>query len=196
MSLNWAMLDPANSQPIPLPEEEMILHLSGAEFTLLVPDAPPPTSGAQSAGGAGGNPKRSVATGTVWVSDHRVIFVPIQAKDVPYHSLSLPHNSILSTSFQQPIFGSNHVILSIAPTTGGGLTQGTKAEVRFKDRGVFEFVKVLEAARERSINRERERGEEGLPMYEAPPPPVGASGTAPTGSSHAVHEDAPPGYEL
>ncbi|KZP00263.1 hypothetical protein CALVIDRAFT_533909 [Calocera viscosa TUFC12733] len=204
MSLNWAMLSPSTGEPIPLPEEELILDLPGAEFTLFVPDLPPPTSGAQSAGGAGGNARKMLAQGRVWVSDQRVIFVPTPSKDTPYKSLSLPLPSILSTSFQQPIFGSNHIVLTLSPTPGGGLTQGTKAEVRFRDRGAFEFVKVLEAARERAVHKERERGEEGLPVYEAPPPPVGASsaGTGagaagPSGgAAHGVPEDAPPGYEL
>ncbi|KZT60800.1 hypothetical protein CALCODRAFT_448280 [Calocera cornea HHB12733] len=205
MSLNWAMLDPSSAEPIPLPDEEMILALPGAEFTLFVPSPPPPTSGAQSAGGAGGQPRKMLASGRVWVSDQRVIFVPQPAKDAPYASLSLPLPAILSTSFQQPIFGSNHIVLSLAPTPGGGLTQGTKAEVRFRDRGAFEFVKVLEAARERAVHKERERGDEGLPVYEAPPPAHGAAPsssagpstttTGPTGSM-SVPEDAPPGYEL
>jgi len=204
MSLNWAMLDPSTSEPIPLPDEEFILSLQGAEFTLYIPDAPPPSTGEASAGGAGGQAKKMIGLGRVWTTDHRVIFVPAKAKDTPYTSLSIPLANVISSSFQQPIFGANHIVMQIAPSSGGGLTQGTKAEVRFKDRGVFEFVKVLEAARERAIAKERDRGEEALPLYSAPPsvgtsnavPQAGPSAPPPAPSGMAPPEDAPPGYEL
>jgi len=189
------MIDPATFAPIPLPNEETILTLQGAEFTLNFPEA--------SAAGSAGTPstvvgKKTVASGKVWVTDHRIIFIPKQAKDTPYTSLSIPLFQIVSTSFVQPIFGSNHLLMAIRPTPEGGLVEGTKAEVRFKDRGVFEFAKVLEAARERALHRESQNNEEALPMYSGPPYAGPSSAAAGGSQSTAIHppEDAPPGYEL
>ena len=79
-------------------------------------------------------------------------------------SLSVPLHSILLTKFEQPTFASNYLTFEIKPTPGGGLTNGTNVEVRFKDRAMFEFVSLLEKARERAIymTRQLRDEEEGL----------------------------------
>jgi len=46
------------------------------------------------------------------------------------------------------------------PSHQGGLTDGTKAEVRFKDRAMFEFVSLLEKTRERWIYMRRRQVED------------------------------------
>jgi WW domain-binding protein 2 len=70
----------------------------------------------------------------------------------------------LLTKFEQPTFSSNFLTFEIKPTPGGGLNKGTNAEVRFKDRAMFEFVSLLEKARERAIYMARQLRdeEEGL----------------------------------
>lgn len=52
------------------------------------------------------------------------------------------------------------------PSPDGGLSEGTKAELRFKDRAMFEFVSLLEKTRERAIYMKRQAAEdeEGLRM--------------------------------
>lgn len=62
----------------------------------------------------------------------------------------------MSTSFEQPYFGSNYLSVDIKPSPDGGLTFGTKAEIRLKDRGIFEFVSVVEKTRERAIYMKRQ----------------------------------------
>lgn len=54
--------------------------------------------------------------------------------------------------------------IDIKPTPGGGLTEGSKAEIRLKDKGLFEFVGSLEKTRERAIYMRRSScdEEEGL----------------------------------
>lgn len=64
--------------------------------------------------------------------------------------------AILSTRFEQPTFGSNFLSFEVKPAPDGGLTEGSKVEVRFKDRAMFEFVSLLEKSRERAIYMKRE----------------------------------------
>jgi hypothetical protein len=47
------------------------------------------------------------------------------------------------------------------------LTDGTLVELRFRDRAMFEFVSLLEKARERAIYMKRQgaEDEEGLRQY-------------------------------
>lgn len=84
-------------------------------------------------------------------------------------SLSVPLSSILSTAFEQPMFGANYLTFEIRPSPEGGLVDGTKAEIRFKDQGIFEFVGALEKTRERAIYMKRQKAEEdeedGLRMW-------------------------------
>lgn len=84
-----------------------------------------------------------------------------------FESLTIPLPSILSTKFEQPYFGPNYLTLDIRPSPEGGLNDGTKAELRFKDKGLFEFVGTLEKTRERAIymRRQSAEDEEGLRAY-------------------------------
>lgn len=98
----------------------------------------------------------------------QLIFVstapPNSAIKPSFDSLSVPLTSILSTKFEQPYFGQNYLIIDIKPALDGGLTDGSKAEVRLKDKGLFEFVGSLEKTRERAIYMKRQSAdeEEGL----------------------------------
>lgn len=71
------------------------------------------------------------------------------------------------TRFEQPTFATNFLTFEIKPSPDGGLTDSTKAEVRFKDRAMFEFVSLLEKSRERAIYMRRQiaEDEEGLREY-------------------------------
>ncbi|KAF7969929.1 hypothetical protein HWV62_20081 [Athelia sp. TMB] len=95
---------------------------------------------------------------------------------------------------QRPMFGANYLSFEIKPSPEGGLADGTKAEIRLKDKGIFEFVGVVEKTRERAIYMKRQKAEEeeedGLPVYTSPT-------TVPTGSSQALAPpaDGPPGYD-
>ena len=81
-----------------------------------------------------------------------------------FDSLSIPLTAVLSAKFEQPLLGQNYLVIDIRPAAEGGLTDGTKAEVRLKDKGLFEFVSVLEKTRERAIYMRRQSAdeEEGL----------------------------------
>lgn len=76
-----------------------------------------------------------------------------------FESLSVPLHSIVSTSFQQPLLGSNFLAMSISPSPEGGLTNGTKAEVRSSGR-LFEFAAGLEKSRERAVEAMRNQDPE------------------------------------
>ncbi|KAF8211618.1 hypothetical protein K438DRAFT_1903527 [Mycena galopus ATCC 62051] len=171
MALNWTMLSPDRT-PVPLPHEMTITAIdTGVEVVLRVPDAPP--SGASSAGGPGGS-KTLKATGKATVTDQRFIFTSVS--DPAFESLSVPLPSILSTKFEQPTFGSNYL----------RLTNGTTAEVRFKDQPMFQFVAILEKTRERAIYMKRQEAEN----EEGPRNSTSSAGV------NTVPVDAPPGYDF
>ncbi|KAF9448959.1 hypothetical protein P691DRAFT_774992 [Macrolepiota fuliginosa MF-IS2] len=185
MALNWTMLTP-NRSPVPLPNEMTITTVDpGVELSLVVPDAPP--SGSTLAGGSGGLRKLK-AVGKIWLTDQRFIFTSDTKNTLD--SLSVPLHAILSTKFEQPTFSGNFLSLEVKPSVGGGLTEGTKAEVRFKDRAMFEFVSLLEKTRERAIYMRRQiadEAEEGLPTYTLP-------AESSTASAGGIPTENPPGY--
>lgn len=187
MALNWTMLTP-NRTPVPLPNETTITMVDlGAEVDLLIPDQPP--SNHALAGGFGGA-KKLKSIGKIWLTDQRFIFAGDSRN--PLDSLSVPLHSIVSTRFEQPTFSGNYLVFEIKPSPDGGLTDGTRAEVRFKDRPMFEFVSLLEKAREKSIYMRRQaadEADESLPTY-----------TTPIGSSSVTFVDSvpvenPPSYD-
>jgi hypothetical protein len=118
------------------------------------------------------------ATGTVYVTDQRVrlvclpdfsssfltilhliqlVFVSsVFGQPGSFDTFSVQHLSTLSIQYQQPYFGSNYIALDIKPASGGGLTEGTKAELRLKDKGLFELSGTLEKSRERALYKKRD----------------------------------------
>jgi WW domain-binding protein 2 len=96
------------------------------------------------------------------LDNHKVIFVSSASESSGIDSLSVPLTSLLSTKFRQPLFGGNYLEMEIVPSPEGSLTNGTKAEIRLKDRGLFEFASALDKTRERAIEARSHRlGEEG-----------------------------------
>ncbi|KAJ7585825.1 hypothetical protein C8J56DRAFT_939643 [Mycena floridula] len=189
MALNWAMLTP-NRSPIPLPHEQTITTVeTGVDIMLNIPDSPPADSA--TAGGSGGT-KKHQASGGVWVTDQRFIFV--SKPDSTFESITVPLHSILATRFEQPTFGANYLAFDVKPSgEGSGLSDGTTIEVRFKDRAMFEFVALLEKTRERAIYMKRQAqsdsAEEGLPTYTSP-----TQGNSSVSMMDGIPVDNPPGY--
>jgi len=107
--------------------------------------------------------------GRIWITDRRFLFT--SSPDSSFDSLTVPLPSILSTRFEQPTFGANYLAFEIKPSSGGGLTDGTSVELRFKNQAMFQFVALLEKTRERAIYMKRQatQEDEGLPTYTSPP---------------------------
>ncbi|ESK94060.1 ww domain binding protein [Moniliophthora roreri MCA 2997] len=163
MALNCAMLNQTR-EPVPLPEEMFITTIdSGAEVILNIPES-------QTEGGDAGGGQKMKAMGRIWVTDKRFLFT--SAPDSSFDSLTVPLPSIMSTRFEQPTFSSNYLYFEIKPSPGGGLTDGTNVQVRFKNRAMFEFVALLEKTRERAIYMRRQAAqaddEDNLPTYTLP----------------------------
>ena len=76
--------------------------------------------------------------------------------DSSFRSLTIPLPSILSSKFEQPVFGANYLTIGVKPTPGGDLTDGTTLEIRFLNTGMFRFVNILEKTRERAIFMKRQ----------------------------------------
>ncbi|THH11081.1 hypothetical protein EW146_g8169 [Bondarzewia mesenterica] len=165
-----------------------------AEVSLTIPDSLP--SAGASSGGSGGV-QRHKAMGRIWLTDQRMIFVaaPLESRGGPqtFESLTIPLHSLLSTKFEQPILGTNYLSVEIKPSPEGGLTDDTKAEIRLKDQGLFQFVSVLEKTRERAIYMKRQAmdDDENLPAYATPTPTEPASSSRVGGTPLG----APPSYD-
>jgi hypothetical protein len=57
-------------------------------------------------------------------------------------------------------------LIDIKPSPGGGLTEGTSAEIRLKDQGMFGLASAVEKVRERALFMKRESAlEDELRMY-------------------------------
>ena len=174
MSINWAQLN-ERKQPIPINNEVIVKSEPNADLVLSC--NPPETNPAPSAKG-----KAKVytlkATGTVYVTDQRVRWLAPLISHLPFLTIhlliqlvfvssvfgepdsfdtfSVQHLSVLSIQYQQPYFGSNYIALDIKPASGGGLTEGTKAELRLKDKGLFELSGALEKSREMALYKKRD----------------------------------------
>jgi len=185
------MLDD-NQNPVPLPGEEQIMNIDqGVEITLLVPNS-------RSTGGIGGSGDKLKELGKLKLTDKRLIFQAGKGSgSTPtFDSLSILLHGILSTQFNQPTFSQNYLTMDLKPANGGGLKEGTKCEVRFKDQPLLSFVNTLEKSRERALYRMKDAMfEDDLPTYStsASPGPPGDTMTPPTDSS-ATATEAPPGY--
>ncbi|GJE87430.1 GRAM domain-containing protein [Phanerochaete sordida] len=206
MALNWTMLSDDRS-PVPLPHELIIRTVEppSVELTLLIPSsigsAPQYSTGPSSSSSpsAPSNEKKITTTGGLWLTDTRLIFVAAAPPaDGVLDSLSVPLTAILATKFEQPFFGANFLALDVRPTPGGGLADGTHAELRFRDKGLFEFVGALEKTRERAIYMRRQGAdeEEGLPSYNSPGPSLSTTPMPPNANANGeIPLDAPPAYD-
>ena len=72
----------------------------------------------------------------------------------------MPLPNILATRFEQPYLGANFLSFEVRPVPDGGLPAGTRAELRFKDHPMFQFVSTLEKVRERTLYMRRQALEE------------------------------------
>jgi len=97
-------------------------------------------------------------------------FIFVSAPGSDFDSLTIPLPSILSTNFHQPTFSSNYLSFEIKPSgplEQSKLPEGVTAELRFKDKPMFEFVAILDKTRERAIYMKRQKVEddEGLRAF-------------------------------
>ncbi|KAF9238793.1 hypothetical protein BU15DRAFT_75016 [Melanogaster broomeanus] len=184
MALNWVTI--VDGKPLLLQNESFLEEVDNVKYNLAIPEVPP--SGSSSAGGSGGL-KRLEAVGKMYLTDQRIIWTtPNADSNSTLKSLTVPLSSILSSKYEQPIFGANYLVLTVKPTPDGGLTEGTTLEIRFVNTPMFSFVKALEHTRAKAIflKRRSMEDEENLPEYTSPN--TSASGPAPYG-------DLPPGYD-
>ncbi|KAG9317328.1 kinase-like domain-containing protein, partial [Chiua virens] len=158
--------------------ESIIETVENVKCNLTAPSTP----------GANGSPRKFEAAGTMALTDQRLIWTNPDA-DSSFKSLTIPLPSILSSKFEQPIFGANHLVIGVKPTPGGDLTDGTTVEIRFSNGAMFRFVSILEKTRERAIfmRRRSVEDEEHLPEYTSP--------STSSADRPASYPDLPPGYD-
>jgi len=185
------MLD-EQQNPVPLPAEEQVMDIDqGVEVTLVVPG--------RSTGGIGGSGERLRESGRIRLTDKRLIFQTTRSSgsNSSFDSFSVLLHGIISTQFNQPTFSANYLSMELKPANGGGLSEGTKCEVRFKDQPLLPFVNTLEKSRERAVYRSRTAMfDDDLPTYStsaSPRPPINEN--VHPADPPSVGTDAPPGYE-
>jgi len=191
-SIDWTMLDD-NRDPVPLPGEESVMDIDhGVEMTLLIPDSRP-------SGGIGGSGERLRETGKLWLTDKRLIFQTTKtSKNLTpsFNTFSVLLHGILSTQFVQPTFAANYLIMDLKPAPGGGLGDGSKCELRFKDQPMLPFINVLDKSRERAVYRRRDAMfEDDLPTYSSSATPQPGESASPPAVSSTQATEPPPGYD-
>ncbi|KAF8324552.1 uncharacterized protein EI90DRAFT_2895810, partial [Cantharellus anzutake] len=139
----WVMVD-ASRGPVPLPNESFYTFIPSADVTVkLRPEV------------SGGTAHTLRQTGTIHISNQRLVFIADKATPQPESSLdtiSIPPLAITSTSFLQPWFSANYLNLTLGrPVEGGGITSGSTIEVRLNDRGLFQFVEIVERMRAQAV---------------------------------------------
>ncbi|KAI9574814.1 hypothetical protein HD554DRAFT_2010656 [Boletus coccyginus] len=179
MALNWATI--VDSRPMLLQGESFVETVDNVKYNITIPAAP-------SSSGMGGGLKKLEGVGSMALTDQRLIWTSPDATS-SFKSLTIPLSSILSSKFEQPIFGANYLAIGVKPTPEGGLTDGTTLEIRSVSTGMFRFVSILEKTRERAIFMKRQlvEDEEHLPEYTSP-------STSSVGGP-ASYGDLPPGYD-
>ncbi|KAF8138329.1 hypothetical protein EV363DRAFT_1154240 [Boletus edulis] len=179
MALNWVTT--VDARPLLLHGESFIETVDNVKCNLTIPAAPSPS-------GMSSGSKTVEGVGTMALTDQRLIWTNLDAMS-SFKSLTVPLPSILSSKFEQPVFGANYLVIGVKPTPEGGLKDGTILEIRFVDTGMFRFVSILEKTRERAIFMRRQLmddSDEHLPEYTYPS--TSTSGPAP-------YADLPPGYD-
>jgi len=58
-------------------------------------------------------------------------------------SFDIPFRHITEESFEQPFFGANYLLMTVAPVEGGGLTSPCKVKIIFKKGGCGTFLRVF-----------------------------------------------------
>ncbi|KAJ2683805.1 hypothetical protein H4R19_006955 [Coemansia spiralis] len=187
MALNAVMLEDGTRHPVPLPNENFLYHCSGVRFELKSGDGYP-----------GDAVALRDASGTAFVSNQRVVYLPATTTHVSsmassppgaLNSYSIPHTSLKELKFVQPLFGANRFEALTLPAAGGSFAGCTTLVLSFKDGGGFDFATVVRKMGERI----QEAGEvppyeEELPVYDdgcVHPDPSGPPG---------YPAEAPPGY--
>jgi len=79
--------------------------------------------------------------GTLYLTTIRIVFVP-SVMNTYFTAIDLPLQGITDDKFEQPIFGSNHLMGTIAPVPGRGLVNPAKFRLYFHDGGAGTFLHV------------------------------------------------------
>ncbi|GAB5589559.1 hypothetical protein Unana1_04459 [Umbelopsis nana] len=156
MSVNWTMLSQDSQTPVALPGEKIFFKQAHIKFELDCGSSGYPGT----SGGAWHD-----ANGTVFLSNHRVIYVPQQPTE-RLKSFHVPLLSLKTCRFEQPWFAANYISGHVLPVAGGGLSQPGELKLTFKEGGGFEFYSIFRELLERiDETNETPQHLEALPTY-------------------------------
>ncbi|KAJ1843359.1 hypothetical protein LPJ57_009772, partial [Coemansia sp. RSA 486] len=142
MSVNSVMLQQGTRHPEPLPNENFLYHCSGVKFELRHTNQ---------GNYPGGGLSPESASGTAFISNHRIVYLP---KNTTHHnstansqpgainSFSVPHANLHDIQFAQPVFGANRFEATVEPVSGGGIAPGSLLVLTFKEGGGFDFASI------------------------------------------------------
>ncbi|CAG8703615.1 14123_t:CDS:2 [Acaulospora colombiana] len=159
MSINWVELNQADG-PLPIGQERfMPPWLAGARFKISIP-GPVEVDSVSNAN----NFIDLNATGTVFLSDMRLVFVSNDPRKEPtptsFSSFSVHYSDILGNKYEQPWFGGNYVELIVKPIPEGGLLRRpgsvAKVQIRTDGAGLYQFSTTLNARMQAAYLKKQE----------------------------------------
>ncbi|KAJ1733893.1 hypothetical protein H4217_006777 [Coemansia sp. RSA 1939] len=198
MALNAVMLQQGTRHPVPLPNENFLYHCNGVKFELKSGDGYP-----------GDTVLFNSGSGTVFVSNKRIVFLPAETTHATsvnpststLHSFTIPHVNLRDQKFAQPLFGANRFEAVATPVRGGNVPATARLVLTFKEGGGFDFATIARKMSQRiSETGEIPPHEEELPGYDGPPADAGAADSQlrnhdASNDPPSYSADAPPGYE-
>ncbi|KAJ3197624.1 hypothetical protein HK101_002052 [Irineochytrium annulatum] len=152
MSLNVIELTPSGT-PILIETEKLQFTQHGVTLEL-----------ASGNGYPGQGFSTASASGTLFLTNRRVIYLPSQAQPL-FKSLNVPLPNMDHTKLVQPWFSANKFECVVAPVPHGGLTLPANVTWVFKEGGAFEFDVLYKQLSTREQN-DSAFEEELLPAYQ------------------------------
>ncbi|CDU22806.1 uncharacterized protein SPSC_01436 [Sporisorium scitamineum] len=160
MALNWVMLDQEGRKPLPLPQEEVLCHVSKVSLQLEY------------------SPQRITykAQGDALISSHRFVFirqpqttVGDAAGQTVLNSLSVPLDHFQSSKYVIPIFTAAYLQADVYSVAQGGLPERQpgdelhpvgKLKLWFMESGGLAFRDAVDKARAKWQQRRQEEQDE------------------------------------
>ncbi|PVV04513.1 hypothetical protein BB560_000987 [Smittium megazygosporum] len=166
MALNCVLLKKEDLSPVELPQENFLIHVKRASFSLESGNGYPGTSESY-----------KCSDGAAYLSNKRLLFIDNKQAaslgpdsygrlDVKLYSFSVPLNFLSEIKYAQPIFGTNYLSATAEPVPQGGIKNEGKLRLYFKEAGGFELYNILIKLKQRIYETgDFTPHEEPLPSY-------------------------------
>ena len=100
------------------------------------------------------------ASGVIYLTTVRICFV-LSQPSATFAAFDIPLQGISGEAFKQPIFGANHLDVTVAPVPGRGLSVPTLVQLTFNEGGCNTFLRIFYELMGR-VHAQREAGSGAL----------------------------------